>query len=51
MRLLIAEDELRMAALLRRGFEEEGYAVDVAGNGMDAEWMACEFRSTLFCSM
>jgi two-component system OmpR family response regulator len=42
MRLLVAEDEPRMAALLRRGFEEEGYAVDVALNGVDAEWMASE---------
>src|SRR5262249_27842469 len=36
------EDEPRMAALLRRGFEEEGYAVDVALNGVDAEWLASE---------
>jgi two-component system OmpR family response regulator len=31
-----------MAALLRRGLEEEGYAVDVAGTGLDAVWMAAE---------
>jgi len=35
MRLLIVEDEPRMAALLRRGFVEEGYASDVAGRGSD----------------
>jgi len=35
MRLLIVEDEPRMAALLRRGFVEEGYASDVAGRGAD----------------
>jgi two-component system OmpR family response regulator len=28
--VLVVEDELRMAALLRRGLEEDGYAVDVA---------------------
>ncbi|MDQ1474809.1 MAG: two-component system, OmpR family, response regulator [Actinomycetota bacterium] len=42
MRLLIVEDEIRMAALLRRGFVEEGYAVDVATNGTDALWLATE---------
>ncbi len=42
MRLLVAEDEPRMAVLLRRGFQEEGYAVDVTGNGLEAEWMALE---------
>jgi two-component system OmpR family response regulator len=42
MRLLIVEDEVRMAALLRRGFVEEGYAVDVANNGTDALWLATE---------
>lgn len=29
-----------MAALLRRGLAEEGYAVDVAGTGQDGVWMA-----------
>jgi two-component system OmpR family response regulator len=42
MRLLVAEDEPRMAVLLRRGFQEEGYAVDVTGNGIEAEWLALE---------
>ncbi|MGI8879362.1 MAG: response regulator transcription factor [Jatrophihabitans sp.] len=42
MRILIAEDEARMAELLRRGLEEEGYAVDVVGSGTDAVWMASE---------
>jgi two-component system OmpR family response regulator len=31
-----------MAVLLRRGFQEEGYAVDVTGSGVDAEWLALE---------
>ncbi len=43
MRVLVVEDELRMAALLRRGLEEDGYAVDVASTGTDAVWMAGEF--------
>ena len=32
-----------MAALLRRGLEEDGYAVDVATTGADAVWQASEF--------
>lgn len=42
MRVLIVEDAARMATLLRRGLQEEGYAVDIAGNGEDAVWMATE---------
>jgi two-component system OmpR family response regulator len=42
MRVLVAEDEVRMAALLKRGLEEEGYAVDVAGDGEEALWYATE---------
>ena len=33
MRALVVEDEVKMAALIRRGLVEEGYAVDVARNG------------------
>jgi two-component system OmpR family response regulator len=36
MRVLIVEDEPKMAALLRRGLVAEGMAVDVAGDGEDA---------------
>lgn len=36
MRVLIAEDELRIAAYLKRGLEEQGYAVDSAFNGNEA---------------
>src|ERR1700712_1199799 len=32
-----------MAALLKRGLEEDGYAVDVAATGPDAVWQASEF--------
>jgi two-component system OmpR family response regulator len=42
VRVLIVEDAARMATLLRRGLQEEGYAVDIAGNGEDAVWMATE---------
>jgi two-component system OmpR family response regulator len=40
VRVLIVEDELRMAALLRRGLVTEGLVADVAGTGEDALWMA-----------
>jgi two-component system OmpR family response regulator len=40
MRVLIVEDEAKMAALIRRGLREEGIAADLAGRGEDALWMA-----------
>ena len=40
MRVLIVEDELRMASLIRRGLVNEGLAADVTGKGEDALWMA-----------
>ena len=40
MRVLVAEDEPKMAGLIRRGLTEEGYAADVAATGDDALWMA-----------
>ncbi|MDP9189038.1 MAG: response regulator transcription factor [Actinomycetota bacterium] len=40
MRVLVVEDEVKMAALIRRGLREEGMAVDVAERGEDALWMA-----------
>ncbi|MHB1502771.1 MAG: response regulator transcription factor [Acidimicrobiales bacterium] len=42
MRVLVVEDEVRMAALLKRGLEEEGYAVDVVGTGPEALWLGME---------
>ena len=40
MRILIVEDQVKMASLLRRGLREEGLAADVARSGDDAIWMA-----------
>ena len=40
--MLVVEDEARMARLIKRGLEEEGHAVDVAGDGPDGLWMATE---------
>ena len=39
MHVLIVEDERRIAAYVKRGLEEEGYAVDVAYSGREAlDW-------------
>jgi two-component system, OmpR family, response regulator len=40
VRVLIVEDQPKLAALLARGLREEGHAADVAGRGEDAVWMA-----------
>ena len=40
MRILVVEDEKKMAALIRRGLREEGFSVDVADRGEDALWRA-----------
>jgi two-component system OmpR family response regulator len=42
MRLLVVEDDERMAVLLKRALEEDGYAVDVTGDGAEALWMGQE---------
>ena len=42
MRVLVVEDEVKMASLLKRGLEEEGYAVDIASDGLTAVWMGAE---------
>ena len=40
MRVLVVEDEMRMATLIRRGLVQDGFAADLAGTGEDALWMA-----------
>ena len=40
MRILVVEDEKKMAVLIRRGLREEGFSVDVADRGEDALWRA-----------
>jgi two-component system OmpR family response regulator len=39
---LVVEDAQKVADLLKRGLEEEGFAVDVAGRGDDGVWLATE---------
>ena len=42
MRVLVVDDEKRLAASLRRGLEAEGFAVDVALTGDDGMWLATQ---------
>ncbi len=42
MRVLVVEDETKMAGLLKRGLEEAGHVADVAQTGIDAIWLATE---------
>jgi two-component system, OmpR family, response regulator len=42
VRILVVEDEVKMAGLIKRGLEHEGYAVDVARDGPEALWAARE---------
>jgi DNA-binding response OmpR family regulator len=42
MRVLVVDDEVRLADGLRRGLEAEGCAVDVAHDGVDGLWFATE---------
>lgn len=40
MRVLVVEDEEKLAALIRKGLEGRGLAVDLAGDGEEALWRA-----------
>jgi two-component system response regulator PhoP len=43
MRALIIEDEPQLLAQLRDALQQRGFVVDVAADGEDGAWMACEF--------
>jgi two-component system, OmpR family, response regulator len=42
MRVLVVEDETKMAGLLERGLRQEGYSVDVAPTGEEGVWFGTE---------
>jgi len=42
VRILVVEDSAKMASLVRRGLEEDGFAVDVASDADEAIWCARE---------
>ncbi|HZP30142.1 MAG TPA: response regulator transcription factor [Acidimicrobiia bacterium] len=43
MRVLVVEDEVRLAAAIERGLVAEGFQVDVVHDGLDGLWRAREF--------
>lgn len=43
MKILVVEDELKMAGYLARGLTEQGYTVDHACDGIDGQHLALEF--------
>ena len=46
MRILVVEDSEKMAALLKRGLEEEGVALDVTADWDGVTWFAREGTGT-----
>lgn len=42
MRVLVVEDDMVIANLLQRALREESYAVDLAHDGIEGEWLAME---------
>jgi DNA-binding response OmpR family regulator len=42
VRVLLVDDDKRLARAVKRGLEDEGFAVDVAFNGTDGLWQAQE---------
>ncbi len=42
MKVLLVEDDKKIAAVVKRGLEAEGFAVEVAFNGNDGLWLATE---------
>jgi len=43
MRILVIEDERQLADIIKRGLEEQGYAVDTAYDGEEGEYLAENF--------
>ena len=44
VRVLVVEDEKRLAAGLKKGLEAEGFATDIALDGVNGLWMARQFN-------
>jgi len=42
MKVLLVEDDVKIAAAVRRGLQAEGFTVEVAADGIDGLWMAGE---------
>ena len=41
MRILLVEDDTRMARVIAKGLREQAYAVDLAGDGQEAAYLGC----------
>ncbi|MCP3934316.1 MAG: response regulator transcription factor [Actinomycetia bacterium] len=42
MKILVVEDDKKIASVVMRGLESDGYTVDVAFTGLDGLWLATE---------
>jgi DNA-binding response OmpR family regulator len=42
VKVLIVEDDRKIASAVRRGLEAEGFTVEVAADGLEGRWMALE---------
>jgi two-component system OmpR family response regulator len=47
MKILLVEDDKKIAAVVRRGLEAEGFSVEVALDGDEGLWRALEYRYDL----
>jgi DNA-binding response OmpR family regulator len=43
MKILIIEDEIKLARLLKQGLEEQGFAVDLAHDGVEGQFQAEQY--------
>ena len=42
MKILLVEDDKKIATIVKRGLEAEGFTVEVAFDGVDGLWLATE---------
>ena len=42
MKVLLVEDDRKIAAAVKRGLQAEGFAVEVAADGIEGRWLATE---------
>ena len=42
MKILLVEDDIKIATVVKRGLDAEGFTVDVAFDGVDGLWLATE---------
>ncbi len=47
MKILVIEDDVKIAAAIRRGLEAEGFTIEHCDNGIDGLWRATEFTYDL----